>query len=43
MSASQHHLECDDAVELEMPGLVNDAHAATAQHAQNLITWHMDG
>jgi hypothetical protein len=34
----EHHLEGDDAVEAEVAGLVDDAHAATAQLAQQLVT-----
>ena len=34
MSATEHHLEGDNSLEAEVPGLVNDAHAAAAQFAE---------
>ena len=37
----QDHLEGDDAVELELAGLVDDAHAAAAQLAKDLIAGHL--
>ena len=33
----QDHLERDDAVELDLAGLVDDSHAAAAQHAFDLV------
>jgi hypothetical protein len=33
----QDHLEGHDAVQLDLPGLVDDAHAAAAQLTQNLV------
>ena len=36
--AGQDHLQRADAVEPDLPGLVNDAHPATAEFAQNFIT-----
>ena len=35
--AGQDHLEGDDAVEPELPGLVDDAHAAAAQLPEDLV------
>ena len=35
--ACQNHLQGDDAIELKLPGLVHNAHAAAAQDAQNLV------
>ena len=37
VAAGQDHLEGDDAVEPELAGLVDDAHAAAAQLAQDLV------
>ena len=34
-AAGQDHLEGDEAVEPDLPGLVDDAHAAAAQLAQH--------
>ena len=34
------HLQRHDAVGLELPGLVNDRHAAAAQLAQDLVAGH---
>jgi hypothetical protein len=36
-----HHLEGDDAVEADLPGLVDDAHAALTQFLNNLVTGHL--
>ena len=36
--AGQDHLQRANAVEPDLPGLVNDAHPATAEFAQNFIT-----
>ena len=41
--AGQDHLQGDDAVERELPGLVDDAHAAAAQLAQDFVAGHKDG
>ena len=38
VAAGEDHLEGDEAVELRLPGLVDDAHAAAAQLALNLET-----
>jgi hypothetical protein len=35
--AGQHHFDGDSALEAQMPGLVDDAHAAAAQHGLNLM------
>ena len=35
--AGQDHLQGDDAVQAELPRLVDDAHAAVAQHFQDLV------
>ena len=35
--AGQDHLEGDEAVEPDLPGLVDDAHAAAAQLAEDLV------
>ena len=37
MGAAQHHLESHDAVEPSLPGLVDDAHAAPAQDAEDFV------
>ena len=37
VAAAQDHLEGDEAVEAELAGLVDDAHAAAAQLAQHLV------
>ena len=36
-SAGQDHLEGDDAVELDLPGLVDDAHAAAAEFVEQFV------
>src|SRR5438105_4885025 len=36
----EDHLEGDDAFEAQVPGLVDNAHAAAAQLARNLVTGH---
>ena len=38
MAAGQDHLQRDRAVQLDLPGLVDDAHAAAAQFPQNLVS-----
>src|SRR5207245_3180646 len=38
--AGQDHLERDDAIELEVPGLVNHPHAAAAEYAVDLVAGH---
>jgi hypothetical protein len=37
VAAAQDHLEGDEALELQVPGLVYDSHAAAAQHPQDLV------
>jgi hypothetical protein len=37
VAAGQDHLQCDDPIQLRLPGLVDDTHAATAQLAQDLV------
>jgi hypothetical protein len=39
---AEHHLEGDDAVGLDLPGLVDDAHAAAAQLPQHLVAGDVD-
>src|SRR6266851_670440 len=36
----EHHLESHNAVELLLPRLINDAHAAAAQTSQDLVAGH---
>ena len=43
VGAGQDHLEGDEAVRADLPGLVDDAHAAAAQLAQDLIAWRGRG
>ena len=38
MGASEDHLERDEPVELRLPSLVHNSHAATAQLAEYLVT-----
>ena len=40
ISAAQDHFQGDDAVEADLPGLVNDAHAAAVQLLQDLVAGH---
>src|SRR5438477_374209 len=40
VGAGQEHLEGDDAVELQVAGLVDDAHAAAPQLAEDLVARH---
>ena len=40
MAAGQHHLERHGALQGQMPGLVDDAHAAAAEHALDLVAGH---
>ena len=40
MAAGQDHLESDEAVESELPRLVDDAHAAAADLLHDLVTGH---
>ena len=40
VDARQHHLQGDHALEAEVPGLVDDAHAAAPQLPQDLVTRH---
>ncbi len=40
LRAASEHLQSDDPLETEVPGLVDDAHAATAQLAQDLVSRH---
>ena len=37
VAAGQDHLEGDEAVEADLPGLVDDAHAAAAELAEDLV------
>ena len=37
MAAGQDHLQGDQAVQARLPGLVDDAHAAPAQLAQDFV------
>ncbi len=41
MSAGQDHLERAGSIESNVVGLVDDAHAATAQLAEDLISRHL--
>jgi hypothetical protein len=43
VGAVQDHLQRHDAVELYLPGPVDDAHAAAAQFAQDLVTGKVHG
>ena len=38
MRAAQDHLQGDDAVELDLPGLVDNAHSAAVQLAEDFVT-----
>jgi hypothetical protein len=38
VAAGEDHLQGDDAVEFQMAGLVDDAHAAAAEFAEDLVT-----
>jgi hypothetical protein len=40
VAARQDHLQGDDAIELEMPSLVNNAHAAAAQFGEHFVARH---
>src|SRR5262249_16664558 len=41
MGAAQDHFDGHEAIELEVPGLVDRAHAATTQDRQDFITRHL--
>jgi len=41
MAARQDHLQRDDAIQLEVPRLVDDTHAALAELAQDLVAGHL--
>src|SRR5262245_14618663 len=38
VSASEYHFQCDFAIELRLPSVIDNAHAATAEQTQYLVT-----
>ncbi len=42
LRAREHHLQGDDAVQVDLTGLVNDSHAAAAQRGEDLVARDLD-